>query len=279
MLNFRNTSIALLIFIALVAVLFLFNIRLGMFPLLAVIIYFMLLVIGSVKICMNFYLNAFCKGDTDEKVISLTFDDGPDPEVTMEVLKVLKKFKIEAAFFVIGSKAENNPDLVNQILEDGHAVGIHSYKHAFFFDLYARKKMERDLVKAKEAIDQVAGKHGGMGARGHGGMVAWEHGFLFRPPYGITNPTLARVVKRLGFIVVGWSIRSLDTTIKDPRKVAERIKKRLHPGAVVLLHDTRKDMPGILEQVIREARAQGYNFIDLKTLMNLTAGTQGRKAE
>ena len=255
MLNFRNTSIALLIFIALVAVLFLFNIRLGMFPLLAVIIYFMLLVIGSVKICMNFYLNAFCKGDTNEKVISLTFDDGPDPEVTMEVLKVLKKFRIEAAFFVIGAKAESHPELVKQILEDGHAVGIHSYKHAFFFDFYGRKKMERDLVE------------GWKGGR----VKEWKsgEGVLFRPPYGVTNPTMARVVKKMGLVVIGWSIRSLDTTIKDPKKVAARIRKRLHPGAVVLMHDTRKDLPGIVEEVIVFALAKGYRFVGVEQLMGL----------
>jgi peptidoglycan-N-acetylglucosamine deacetylase len=211
------------------------------------------MVIGSMKICMNFYLNAYCKGETNEKVISLTFDDGPDPEVTNEVLKVLQKFKIEAAFFVIGSKAENNPDLVKQILEDGHAVGIHSYRHDFFFDFYGRKKMERDL------------EEGWKGGR----VEEWKsgEGVLFRPPYGVTNPTLARVVKKMGLVVIGWSIRSLDTTIKDPRKVADRIKNRLHPGAVVLLHDTRKDLPGIVEEVIVFAKDNGYRFVGVEEMM------------
>ena len=103
-----------------------------------------------------------------------------------------------------------------------------------------------------------------------GGKVEeWKsgEGVLFRPPYGITNPTLAKVVKRLGFKVVGWSIRSLDTTIKDPKKVAARIRKRLHPGAVVLMHDTRKDLPVILEEVIKNAKEKRYRFIGLEEMM------------
>ena len=90
---------------------------------------------------------------------------------------------------------------------------------------------------------------------------------MFRPPYGVTNPTLARVVKKMGLVVIGWSIRSLDTMIKDPKKVAARIRKRLHPGAVVLMHDTRKDLPVILEEVIKNAKEKGYRFIGLEEMM------------
>ena len=256
MLNFRNTSIALIVFAVLVAILLFFNIRLGMFPLLALIIWLILLVIGSINICSGFYLKAFCKARTGEKIISLTFDDGPDPEVTPEVIKILRKYNISATFFIIGHKAVNHKELLKKMIEEGHVIGVHSYQHAFFFDLYGKKKMERDLVKASESV-RVEWWNGGK----------VEPGKLFRPPYGVTNPTVAKVVKKLGYRVIGWSIRSLDTTIKDPMKVAERVNNRLHPGAVILMHDTRKDLPGILENVIENAVEKGYRFVGLEVML------------
>jgi peptidoglycan/xylan/chitin deacetylase (PgdA/CDA1 family) len=99
----------------------------------------------------------------------------------------------------------------------------------------------------------------------NGGKV--EPGKFFRPPYGVTNPTVAKVAKKLGYRVIGWSVRSLDTTIKDPVKVAERVNRRLHPGAVILMHDTRKDLPVILENVIKNALEKGYRFVGLEEMM------------
>jgi peptidoglycan-N-acetylglucosamine deacetylase len=246
MLNFRNTTIALLIFTLLVIISLLAGFKPGMFPFLALIIYFIVLYMGTVNICMNFWLKAFCKGNTKEKVITLTFDDGPDPLVTPGVLDLLNKYGISAAFFVIGKKAEQNPELVRKILEDGHVIGVHSYSHSSSFDLYSIKKMEQDLLK---------------------GIEASKNGVLFRPPFGITNPTVAKVAKRLGVRVVGWSVRSLDTVIRDPGKVAKRIKRQLHPGAIVLMHDTRKDLPVILEDVISFAVDKGYRFVGLEEMM------------
>jgi peptidoglycan-N-acetylglucosamine deacetylase len=246
MLNFRNITIVLFIFIVLVIISLLAGFKPGMFPFLALIIYIMVLYIGTVNICMNFWLKAFCKGNTKEKVITLTFDDGPDPDVTPEVLTILKRYKIRAAFFIIGKKAEKHPDLVKRILEERHSIGVHSYSHSPYFDLFSAKKMEQDLLK---------------------GIEASKNSVLFRPPFGITNPTVAKVAKRLGFRVVGWSIRSFDTVFKDPAIVAGRIKTRLHPGAIVLMHDTRKDLPLILEEVITFAMDKGYRFVGVEEMM------------
>jgi len=251
MLNFRNTSIALLIIAALVLVLLLFNIRPGMFPILAVIVWVILLIIGSVNIRSGFYIKAFCKGKTVDKVILLTFDDGPDPVITPEVLKILKTHKVPAAFFVIGRKAEKEVHLLTQISKEGHTVGIHSYSHAFFFDLYRRKKMEQDLQKAEDAIMSVTGKRP----------------LLFRPPYGVTNPVLAKVVRKLGYTVIGWSVRSFDTTRKDAESIAKRVVAKLHPGAVILMHDTQAATPEAVEIIIRKAKEKGYRFVGFEELI------------
>lgn len=251
MLNFRNTSLALLIFAVLMLVLLFFNIRLGMFPILAVIVWMILLIIGSVNICSDFYIKAFCKGKTVEKVIALTFDDGPDHDITPEVLKILMKYQVPATFFVIGHKAEKEVQLLTRIINEGHALGIHSYSHAFFFDLFGRKKMEQDLLKAEEVILKITGKKP----------------LLFRPPYGVTNPVLARVVKKLGYTVIGWSVRSLDTVLKDKEKLKERVIERLHPGAVILLHDDRKITAEVLDDIILKIKEEGYRIVAVKDLI------------
>jgi len=255
MLNFRTTTIALLIFAALVLILLIFNIRLGMFPILAIIVWLILLIIGSVNICSGFYIKAYCKGKTSEKLITLTFDDGPDEIITPKVLAILEKHNIPATFFIIGKKAEKHIDLIQQIIARGHQIGFHSYGHAFFFDLYGSGKMEQDLLKAEEIIMNSTGKKP----------------LLFRPPYGVTNPNLAKVVKKLGYKVIGWSVRSLDTTIKDAEKVAQRIIGKLHPGAVILMHDTQSITPEALEKVIIRAKEEGYRFAGLEEVLDVEA--------
>lgn len=255
MLNFRTTTIALLIFAALVLMLLFFNIRLGMFPLLAIIIWLILLTIGSVNISSDFYIKAYCKGKNSEKLIALTFDDGPDAVITPKVLAILEKYHIQAAFFIIGEKAKKNSALLKLIIGKGHLAGLHSYKHGFFFDFHTKKKMEQDLLKTEDVIMCNTDKKP----------------LLFRPPYGVTNPALANAVKNLGYYVIGWSVRSLDTTIKDAEKVSKRVIRKLHPGAVILMHDTQNITPEALEKVITRAKEEGYRFVGLEEMFGIEA--------
>jgi len=208
-------------------------------------------VMGSVKICSGFYTDTFCRGASSDKKITLTFDDGPDPVHTAQILKILEKHQVPATFFIIGNKAEKQEELLRQIISKGHSIGNHSFSHAFFFDLYLRKKMERDLIKTEDLLLKVTG----------------IKPFLFRPPYGVTNPVVAKVAKKLGYKVIGWSVRSLDTVIKDADKITERVVERLHPGAVILMHDDRDVTPKALEMIITRAKEEGYSFVGLDVLL------------
>jgi peptidoglycan-N-acetylglucosamine deacetylase len=111
--------------------------------------------------------------------------------------------------------------------------------------------MEQDLQKADELIMKVTG----------------NKTLLFRPPYGVTNPVLARVVKKLGYRAIGWSVRSLDTVLKDEGKVIERIKDRLHPGAVILMHDDREVTVRVIEKIIFMVKEEGYRFVGIEEMM------------
>jgi peptidoglycan/xylan/chitin deacetylase (PgdA/CDA1 family) len=105
--------------------------------------------------------------------------------------------------------------------------------------------MLEDVTNAEETIALASGKR-----------PEW-----FRPPFGVTNPTVAITVNKKGYKVMGWSIRSLDTSSKDPEKIFERIKKRWHPGGIILLHDTNDRVLDVLGMIIEHALKEGYRFV------------------
>jgi len=255
MLNLRSASILMIILAAVVILLMIFQPHLWWIFLLLTAVYLLMLIAGSFNIGSNFYLRALCRGTKPEKVLALTFDDGPDEIITPKVLAILEKNNIPATFFIIGKKAEKQVDMIQLIMTKGHLISLHSYDHAFFFDLYRKEKMEQDLLKTEEIIMKATGKKP----------------LLFRPPYGVTNPTLAKVVKKLGYKVIGWSVRSFDTAIKDAEKIAGRVIGKLHPGAVILMHDTQNITPEALEKVIIMAKEEGYRFVGLDEMFGVEA--------
>lgn len=199
------------------------------------------LVYASACISSGVYLKALCKGDPWRNSIALTFDDGPDEDMTPKVLDVLKKYGVQAVFFVVGSKAEKHPEIMKRIRSEGHLIGSHTFSHSPFFPMRGRKYVSAEL----DMVDEAVFRHTGSRIR------------LFRPPFGVTNPVIGREVRRRGYITLGWSIRSLDTlTGKSREEVADRVAARLHHGAVILLHDRLPDADMLLEMIINEVLAK-----------------------
>lgn len=178
--------------------------------------------------------------------LALSFDDGPQEE-TEKVLDVLKEKGVKAVFFLIGEKAARRPDLVRRIHDEGHLIGNHSYHHGFFFDLLGPGSMAREIQKTNAVIEEILGL-----------QPRW-----FRPPYGVTNPSLAKALRRTKMKSVGWSLRSLDTVSRDPSALLRRILHRLHPGAILLLHDTQPLCHQILPELIDRSREKGFTFVRL----------------
>jgi peptidoglycan/xylan/chitin deacetylase (PgdA/CDA1 family) len=195
------------------------------------------------KIHFNF-IKTCSEVKTDKKVLALTFDDGPCAQ-TPAVLDVLKKHNVQAAFFVIGRNISGNEGALARIAREGHLIGNHTFTHTPWFPFFPSGKMVLDLGKNAEIISNVTGAR-----------VKW-----FRPPYGITNPMLAKAVNKTGYKVMGWSIRSYDTSSNNPEKVIKRVKRLLKPGAVILLHDRCPKTPDVVEEIIRHARSLGYEFL------------------
>lgn len=240
---------------------------------------------ASASIRSGVYVRAFCREKTDRKVVYLTFDDGPHPPETERVLDVLREHGARATFFLIGSKVSGNEAVLRRMLEEGHALGLHTYSHAGTFPLLSFDKMLADVNEGKRAVESVAGK-----------KIS-----LFRPPFGVTNPTISKVVRTLGLHTVGWDVRSFDTmfckssehsckssehsckqsehsckqsehSCKQPGysckqsehdwyvPVVERIMKQVRPGSVILLHDRLDGASELLSLLLDSLAASGYAF-------------------
>lgn len=202
-------------------------------------------------------MRAFCREKTDRKVVYLTFDDGPHPPETERVLDVLRERGARATFFLIGSKVSGNEAVLRRMLEEGHALGLHTYSHAGTFPLLSFDKMLADVNEGKRAVESVAGK-----------KIS-----LFRPPFGVTNPTISKVIRTLRLQTVGWDVRSFDTMFCKSSEhsckqsghdwyvpVVERIMKQIRPGSVILLHDRLDGASSLLALLLDSLAASGYDF-------------------
>lgn len=253
MLNFRNTNV---FFISLLILLIGLHIKYGMpvyvYPLLFVL-YSLIVFYGCYYVGSNFFISIVCSANTDKKEIAISFDDGPAINYTPRILEILKQDNIKATFFCIGNRIAGNEMILKQLHDEGHIIGNHSYSHHFWFDMFSSKKMLEDLRQMDQAMKAVTGLQPK----------------LFRPPYGVTNPNLKKAIIKGNYIPVGWSVRSMDTVIKDETKLLHKIKAGLKPGAVFLFHDTSLTTLQVLPQFIKEVKNQGYQVVPLDKLLHL----------
>jgi len=211
--------------------------------------------VGSARISSNYHVKAYCSNPSEkEKKIALTFDDGPTV-FTLEILELLKRYDVKATFFCIGKNIEAHPEILKQVIAEGHLVGNHSYNHSPFFDFYNAKKIREEIEKT----DSILQKY-----------TAHQINF-FRPPYGVTTPSIRRALKRTGHKVIGWNIRSLDGGTKNQSLIFNRIIKRISPGGIVLLHDTAPHSVFVLEQFLQFLKQNNYKVISTEELLNLKA--------
>ena len=158
----------------------------------------------------------------DQPIVALTFDDGPDPIFTPQILDVLAAHHAHATFFVLGSRAAQHPDVIRRIHAEGHTVGTHTQSHRIGFHFASPTNVQREI---SAAIAIVAG-------------ILPESPTLFRPPQGLRTPMFGSAWRRLrGLTCVTWSTRGLDSFATTPEQIVARIAPHLEPGAIVTLHD------------------------------------------
>jgi peptidoglycan-N-acetylglucosamine deacetylase len=205
---------------------------------------------ASFTISSGVYLKTVCRGSSAGRKIAITFDDGPD-ENTLRILEILAKHNARASFFLIGEKAKKNSGIISNIKSENHTIGNHSYYHRFCFPIQAVKKIKNEIEGTQEVIRNITGAGPSY----------------FRPPFGVTNPLLAKALEEFNLISVGWSVRSFDTVIVNPNKVLERIIKRIKPGSIILLHDMTKNVIPVLEGLLLYCEKENYAPVSLDELL------------
>jgi peptidoglycan/xylan/chitin deacetylase (PgdA/CDA1 family) len=198
------------------------------------------------------YIKTLNRNPKAGNVVALTFDDGPDPVQTLKILDILKEHDIQACFFSIGRKITGNEDIIRRMKAEGHLVGNHSFAHSNKFPLYSLKRMIADLKACGDELARITGCETS----------------LFRPPYGVSNPTIARAVKKMKYTVIGWNIRTFDTCSGSIEKIVKRVDKKLSPGSVILLHDTMDFSDILLKSILAMLKQRCYKVISIDELFN-----------
>ena len=183
----------------------------------------------------------------DKNKVAITFDDGPNPEYTVELLEGLQKRGVKATFFVLGAEVEKYPDIVKKIDDGGHLIGVHSYEHVNFGQIGDEAAIEQ-IEKTQEAIHNVTGKYAGY----------------IRPPYGCWKKSLDVEVP---LIEVLWDIDPLDWATKDADTVAQRIFKGVPEGSIILLHDASQSSVQAAFSVIDILQQENYEFVTVEDLL------------
>ena len=191
--------------------------------------------------------------DTKEKIIALTFDDGPSPSFTGRILDILKKYNAKATFFIIGEQAEKLPELVKRQINEGHEIGNHMYRHREVFQMPI-PEIREDLERSHRAIKGITGK-----------PIR-----LYRPTSGYYNENIVGVAWSLEYIVVLWSVDSKDWSGLKPGAIAKKILKRVKSGSIALFHDLggyRDTTVKTLEIVLPELARRGYRCVTVSELL------------
>lgn len=198
--------------------------------------------------------NACYMGDPGEKVIYLTFDAGYENGNTAKILDALKKHGVHAAFFVVGNYLETSPELVKQMVAEGHTVGNHTFHHPEMSKISDAASFEKELKDVETLYQKITGE---------------ELTRFYRPPQGKYNTQNLQMAGDLGYKTFFWSLAYVDW-IQDqqPTKEAafDKLLKRIHPGAVVLLHSTSSTNAQILDELLTKWEEMGYHFAPLSEL-------------
>jgi peptidoglycan/xylan/chitin deacetylase (PgdA/CDA1 family) len=265
--NLHHLSLAYIVFAAIGVLLF------G-WPALAVGIPALLLVLlvtdGMARPGSSLFYPTVTHGPRDSGRVALSFDDGPDPEVTPQVLDALAESGVRATFFVIGQSLAAHPELAERMVAEGHVLGNHSWRHSRWQNFYFPKRHVEEIQRGERAIAAVTG----------GTQPA-----LYRPPVGLKSGDLGCAAWRCRLTLIAWSLHSHDTRLPDAEHIATRVLERIRGGDIVLLHDGH-DLPGrhrpfcaqAVRLILQGLRAKDLACVTIPELLGLPDNANGAVA-
>jgi polysaccharide deacetylase family sporulation protein PdaB len=190
------------------------------------------------------------------KKVALTFDDGPDEKYTPRILDILKKNQIKATFFVIGEHAQQYPQMIKRIEQEGHAIGNHSWDHPDLTKL-SNDKIQSEIVKTDELVKSITG----------------QAPILFRAPYGALSRDVVADATETGHRIIGWSVDTLDWDGRSVAQILRTVRKEVRPGAIILQHSAGgkggnlNNTVEALPQIITYLKQKGYSFVTVPELL------------
>lgn len=199
--------------------------------------------------------DAYYVGNPNEKKIYLTFDAGFENGYTPKILDILKKNNVKAAFFLVGNYIKTNPELVKRMVEEGHIVGNHTFSHPDMSKISDMESFKKEVFKLEELYKETTGKN----------LPKY-----YRPPQGKYNEENLKHAQELGYKTIFWSLAYVDW-LKDKQPTKEHAFEklsRIHPGAIVLLHNTSKTNSEILDELINKWKSEGYIFTSIEEISN-----------
>lgn len=199
------------------------------------------------------------RGSRYENKVALTFDDGPDIRFTPQVLDVLRQYRVNATFFLMGARAAEHTSIVRRMHSEGHAIGNHTYWHPNLTE-ESLERVHWEITSTEEVINQI------LGFRPR----------LFRPPYGALNREIVEFVGSLGNTIILWNVDSLDWRQLPVNVITDNVLANTTPGSIILMHDGgdwTMDLSGTvnsLHEIIPRLRREGMQFVTIPELINIS---------
>ena len=198
---------------------------------------------------------------TEEKVVALTFDDGPHPIFTIELLKLLAEFNVKATFFVSGKNIEQHKDLVKQIVDNGHELGNHAYSHRNMI-FKTTSFIRNEIVKTDDLIKSCGA----------------DVPNIVRPPFGRFLLSALYVFCKLKKKVILWNIPTKDYKAKHPKLIVRKVYRKLKPGGIIVMHDAGKDNSKVdrsvslqaVRSLLSELPQKGFRFVTISELLTVS---------
>ena len=207
-------------------------------PLFLLLAYQGIIVWGVMDLRLSMFTESVSSVQTQEKLLALTFDDGPDPISTPFVLEALRGADSKATFFVVGEKVERYPEIVRSIAAEGHQIALHSYGHELAYSFLSPDFVAADIARCRRILKECCGL---------------ESSNLFRPPVGQASPRTSEGMRRAGVTCVGWSVRGGDGVQRRTKDdCLARLRRGVRPGAIVLLHDAWQGRH-LIDEVARDS--------------------------
>lgn len=206
---------------------------------------------------MGLFFPVICRGTSGQNAVSITFDDGPDPMTTPLILKLLSEFDVTATFYVTGKNAETYPNLVRDILNGGHTIGNHTYRHDNFIMLKKKALLVEEIERTQAVLKS-------FGIRP----------LTFRPPVGIANPSVGCILNQFGMMGVNFSVRACDFGNRRINHLSKKTLGRVKPDHIILLHDIPPKDRNRIHYFIEEVRlillglqTKGFSVLPLSELI------------